>query len=679
MSLYRSKFLNCAAAFVVGSLVICTGANAQFDTCPSEHGGDCHVSTPGIPGCTDAVCCELVCETLPECCEIEWDVFCATWADAVCVCECGCPTAGDCFIANGSPFCDDGPCCTTICAIDPFCCDNDWDAICAGEALDLCNCLPGDAPANDDCVNAIDISEGVFAYTTLCSTADGPSLPGSPCDAKAGGVPGVGADVWYRYTASADGPVRIHTCDTDDYDTQVAVFDGCACPPDVATLIECSDDGAGCPGTGSEIIFEAIQGNCYLINIGGTFANTGDGTLVVEPLGPPSNDSCASAIVIGMNASLQFNNIEATVDGTPSPVCDFGGSTDIEGDVWYSFTSPVTGTMQVNLCASNFDTKVAVYEAGVCPPVSDPIACDDDGCGIQSLVEFEAQQGQEYLIRAGTRPGASGGVGRIAVTEFVICDSGDQVLLDQIGPDFTATAGQGTYASQDFDPANDDSDIAALDDFIVPAGPDVTLSCVDVVAGGFNGFDSTADITNFALHIYSSPAVAGMNLTGDVASLASVPVTLVDPFDAVNSNYIIHIDLAGIPGPAITLSPGTYWIAVIPSLDFAAGGGQSAIIGSAIDGSGNGPNGHQANPNGFFGFPDGFQQIDPPANLAYRIIAGGSNPCPWDLDGSGVVNTSDLLALFAQWGTAGPADFDGSGVVNTADLLILFANWGPCP
>lgn len=54
-------------------------------------------------------------------------------------------------------------------------------------------------------------------------------------------------------------------------------------------------------------------------------------------------------------------------------------------------------------------------------------------------------------------------------------------------------------------------------------------------------------------------------------------------------------------------------------------------------------------------------------------------PCPWDLDGSGSVGTSDLLELFAQWGTAGPADFDESGSVGTNDLLILFANWGPCP
>jgi len=55
-----------------------------------------------------------------------------------------------------------------------------------------------------------------------------------------------------------------------------------------------------------------------------------------------------------------------------------------------------------------------------------------------------------------------------------------------------------------------------------------------------------------------------------------------------------------------------------------------------------------------------------------------SSPCPWDLDGSGSVGTSDLLALLAQWGTDGPADFDESGSVGTSDLLALLANWGPC-
>ena len=138
------------------------------------------------------------------------------------------------------------------------------------------------------------------------------------------------------------------------------------------------------------------------------------------------------------------------MDGNPSPVCDFGGSDDIEHDVWFSFISPVTNSMLVNTCASGFDTKVAVYEGNECPPSADPIACDDDGCDLQSLVEFEAVEGQTYLFRVGSKPGTDGGGGTITVTQFAICEIGGDILLDQIGPDYSATSGQGAFASQDF-------------------------------------------------------------------------------------------------------------------------------------------------------------------------------------------------------------------------------------
>ena len=54
---------------------------------------------------------------------------------------------------------------------------------------------------------------------------------------------------------------------------------------------------------------------------------------------------------------------------------------------------------------------------------------------------------------------------------------------------------------------------------------------------------------------------------------------------------------------------------------------------------------------------------------------------PGDLDGDGVVSTSDLLILFSNWGLCPvkgdcPADLDGDGIVSTSDLLILFANRG---
>ena len=60
--------------------------------------------------------------------------------------------------------------------------------------------------------------------------------------------------------------------------------------------------------------------------------------------------------------------------------------------------------------------------------------------------------------------------------------------------------------------------------------------------------------------------------------------------------------------------------------------------------------------------------------------------CPGDVNGSGAVNTADLLIVIAAWGACGgacPADITpapcGNGVVNTADLLTIIGTWGPCP
>ncbi len=45
----------------------------------------------------------------------------------------------DCCVANGTPGCDCLDCETVVCAADSFCCDTQWDGICAGAAVDtLC-------------------------------------------------------------------------------------------------------------------------------------------------------------------------------------------------------------------------------------------------------------------------------------------------------------------------------------------------------------------------------------------------------------------------------------------------------------------------------------------------------------------------------------------------------------
>ena len=48
---------------------------------------------------------------------------------------------------------------------------------------------------------------------------------------------------------------------------------------------------------------------------------------------------------------------------------------------------------------------------------------------------------------------------------------------------------------------------------------------------------------------------------------------------------------------------------------------------------------------------------------------------PGDIDGDGVVDSTDLGILLSQWGGPGSADLDASGLVDSADLGILLAGW----
>ncbi len=52
-----------------------------------------------------------------------------------------CPGEGDCCLANLTPGCEDEACCNAVCAVDSFCCSNEWDSICADEAFSLCDDL----------------------------------------------------------------------------------------------------------------------------------------------------------------------------------------------------------------------------------------------------------------------------------------------------------------------------------------------------------------------------------------------------------------------------------------------------------------------------------------------------------------------------------------------------------
>ncbi len=82
-------------------------------------------------------------------------------------------------------------------------------------------------------------------------------------------------------------------------------------------------------------------------------------TIGVRELSVPLNDNCADAEPIGYVDNLPFCTIAASFDGPRA--CQSASN------IWYLFTAPETGPVEISLCGSLFDTKMALYDGPDCP------------------------------------------------------------------------------------------------------------------------------------------------------------------------------------------------------------------------------------------------------------------------------------------------------------------------
>lgn len=117
---------------------------ANWGPCPADPAcgapgaGNCY-HPHATPGCANVDCCNRVCAAQPDCCGTDWDAGCVALALAACS-HCGDDAAGSCCQANGTPGCADEGCCSQVCSTDPYCCDFEWDALCAASATRTCGC-----------------------------------------------------------------------------------------------------------------------------------------------------------------------------------------------------------------------------------------------------------------------------------------------------------------------------------------------------------------------------------------------------------------------------------------------------------------------------------------------------------------------------------------------------------
>lgn len=328
----------------------------------------------------------------------------------------GCGEGGSCCEPNfGSVGCKDPECCEAICTADPFCCETEWDDICADEALTGCDVCLVDCPLPTN--------------TGLEQEPCGSDLNGG---CNGGGVEYVSAlPAAIRGTFWADGDTR----DTDWYEVTItqsstismSVFSKMPCFAALVDPIACTIVGSvttgTCPSTGGVCV---IPGTYWVVALPQGFNGfpCGSGTVndyVVQisttpcDAEPPANDTCddATVAVVGPNP---FDNTFASTD-VADPSCGFGG-VPFTKDVFFRFTAATAGTYRFETCSGSapFDTGIEIWDN--CPELGGVlVACNDDGTGcaaFSSSVNYAMTANQTVIIRVGGWQGDTG------ATELVI-------------------------------------------------------------------------------------------------------------------------------------------------------------------------------------------------------------------------------------------------------------------
>lgn len=177
-------------------------------------------------------------------------------------------------------------------------------------------------PANDDCSDALVISEGETTFTTVDATsADFDDA--LSCSTSTGGQ--VFADVWFSWTAPCTGFASIDTCGSS-FNSRFSAY-GTSCPSSGSGVLLCGDDGCGDDASGETLVFE---GQVLLIRVGSPVdGDEGDGVLSISctPIGGGCpEDVNDDGVIDGADLGLLLG-----AWGTSNPDADVNGDGFVNG------------------------------------------------------------------------------------------------------------------------------------------------------------------------------------------------------------------------------------------------------------------------------------------------------------------------------------------------------------
>ncbi len=241
--------------------------------------------------------------------------------------------------------------------------------------LNVSGTLTAGVPTNDTCPGT-NVTGLPFSITRSTCAA---SHDVNTC------VSSVSPDVMFNLTLTSCQTVTASLCGSD-FDTGIEIRTGGNCPG--SQVVACNDDACGLQ---SQTQFVAAAYETYYIIVDGYASSRGAYTLNLT--GAPyvaANDSCPGTQIL----ALPYTDSGNTYCATSHYLKCVGFNSR---DVVYRYTSQACQTITASLCGSAYDTGLEVRRRGSCPGL-DLVGCNDDGCGLQSMVTFPGTINDTYYF-----------------------------------------------------------------------------------------------------------------------------------------------------------------------------------------------------------------------------------------------------------------------------------------
>jgi hypothetical protein len=564
---------------------------------------------------------------------------------------CGDPGSGDCCAGASGPGCDDTACCQTICAMDPSCCNVQWDEQCAAQAACVCvvcgiggcdlGCAdnegePCGQSANGGCSSTPPAFNDIACGDTVCGTVWAHE--------------GVRDTDWHRVTV---GPGTITA-------TILARFCGVAIVVDgLDTCVPVAIGAIGASASCQTLTAASAE------TAGGTFA------IFVSTALPD-----ATPIYGGVPCASGLNGYRLTVE-CPAPDPCVGG----QGSCWIP-----TGTPGCNFapcctlvcaghpecCAIAWDLACAQAAALLCNPCAlsgneccapspDP-GCSDAPCCAAVCSVDPACCAVAWDGNCAALAGASGACGLclpcdvacVGVAEGEPCGADSNAGCNSTPPAFGSIACGASTCGQAW--AQDGS--RDTDWYLVSLTSATSLTATLVAQ-----FPGTVLIVD-------GLAACNPEVAGAAGGSAECQVEAVAAAELAPGSYAVFVAPDGFEGVPCAVDGGQVGPRYRLSLDCEV----SSLVPCCL--------GEQ-----------GCVNVDAETCAA---ACGTTQPgpcdghhcaadlCRPDVDGDGWVGATDLVAVLLAWGCSGPAgscpgEVDGDCAVGVGDLVEVVVEWGACP